>query len=277
MNTKQFENLKPEGIDGAVNQIRKLMREITATGFGFVLDNEAAATRIYHVLTGRTTHKVVATRKVPYKLDDRETSYYYEILAIDKFSIGHVLSLRFLYDLDDLEPMCSVVTGITWRYRDDKGDLQFCDPLDYIMVYMSALDLVGHGKGVYQLGFPCTVSDLNYDVPFPTLLANGEIAEENDISMLIRELLHIEIEANEFDVLSDEINLVRSAFMEAVERSTDKMAGNALIVYGIRENNDIPVDDILRYMEFPAPFHPQLRSAVRKLVELDIYKKRKKE
>ena len=108
-------------------------------------------------------------------------------------------------------------------------------------------------------------------------VVNGEIAEDNDISMLIRELLHIEFAANKFHELSDEINSVRRAFVEAVEQSTDKMAGNALIVYGIHENNDIPVDDILRYMEFPAPFHPQLRSAVSRLIELDIYKKRKKE
>ena len=91
MITKNFENLKPEGIDEAVNKIRNLMRQITATGVGFVLDNEDAATRIYHVFTGRTTHNIVATRKIPYKLCDQETSFYYEILAIDKYNIGQVL------------------------------------------------------------------------------------------------------------------------------------------------------------------------------------------
>lgn len=182
-----------------------------------------------------------------------------------------------MYDFNDFEQMCSIVTGITWRYRDDKGDLQFCDPQDYIMVYMSALDIVGNGKGLYRLGFPCTTPDLIYDVPFPTFLVNGEFAEDNDISKLVRELIHVEFTADQFEELSDEINSVRKAFLEAVEKTTDKMAGNALIVYGVHENNDIPVEDVLRYMEFPAPFHPQLRSAVSRLIELDIYKKRKKE
>ena len=145
------------------------------------------------------------------------------------------------------------------------------------MVYMSALDIVGNGKGLYRLGFPCTTPDLIYDVPFPTFLVNGEFAEDNDISKLVRELIHVEFTADQFEELSDEINSVRKAFLEAVEKTTDKMAGNALIVYGVHENNDIPVEDVLRYMEFPAPFHPQLRSAVSRLIELDIYKKRKKE
>ncbi len=275
MITKNFENLKPEGIDEAVNKIRNLMRQITATGVGFVLDNEDAATRIYHVFTGRTTHNIVATRKIPYKLCDQETSFYYEILAIDKYNIGHVLSLRFLYDLNDLEPMCSIVTGNTWRFRDDKGDILFCDPQDYIMTYMSALDIVGNGKGLYRLGFPFTTSDLINDVPFPTLLVNGEIAEENNISKLVRELLHIDFTANQFEELSDEINSVRGAFIEAVEHTTDKMAGNALIVYGVHENNDIPVDDVLRYLEIPAPFHAQIKRAVDSLIEMDPYGKRK--
>lgn len=275
MITKNFENLKPEGIDEAVNKIRNLMRQITATGVGFVLDNEDAATRIYHVFTGRTTHNIVATRKIPYKLCDQETSFYYEILAIDKYNIGHVLSLRFLYDLNDLEPMCSIVTGNTWRFRDDKGNILFCDPQDYIMTYMSALDIVGNGKGLYRLGFPFTTSDLINDVPFPTLLVNGEIAEENNISKLVRELLHIDFTANQFEELSDEINSVRGAFIEAVEHTTDKMAGNALIVYGVHENNDIPVDDVLRYLEIPAPFHAQIKRAVDSLIEMDPYGKRK--
>ena len=94
------------------------------------------------------------------------------------------------------------------------------------MTYMSALDIVGNGKGLYRLGFPFTTSDLINDVPFPTLLVNGEIAEENNISKLVRELLHIDFTANQFEELSDEINSVRGAFIEAVEHTTDKMAGN---------------------------------------------------
>lgn len=274
MNISQFENLKPEGIDDAVDRIRDLMRQITATGVGFVLENEDAATCIYHVFTGRTTHNIVATRKIPYKLGDQETSFYYEILAIDKYNIGHVLSLRFLYDLNDLEPMCSIVTGLTWRFHDDEGDLRFCDPQDYVMVYISALDIVGNGKGLYRLGFPSTECDLVYDVPFPTLLVNGEIAEGNDISNLVRELLHIEYASNQFGAVSSEIDSVRSAFMDAIEKA-DQMASNAIIVFGIHENNNIPVEDVLNYMEFPAAFRPQLRSAVSRLVEFDPYKKRR--
>ena len=90
MNTKQFENLKPEGIDEAVNRIRNLMRNLISTSIGFVLDNEDAASQIYQMITGRTTHRIVATRKIPYKLGDQEPAYYYEILAVDKYNIGHV-------------------------------------------------------------------------------------------------------------------------------------------------------------------------------------------
>lgn len=274
MNTKIFENLKPEGIDEAVDRIGDLMRQITATGVGFVLDNEDAATQIYQIITGRTTHRIVATRKNPFKLGYQETSFYYEILAIDKYDIGHVLSLRFLYDLNDLDAMCSIVTGLTWRFHDDEGDLRFCDPQEYVMVYMSSLDIVGKGKGMYRLGFPSTECDLVYDVPFPTLLVNAEIAEDNEISMLARELLHIEYASNQFSAVSCEIDSVRSAFMDAIEKA-DQMAPNAIIVFGIHENNNIPVEDVLNYMEFPASFRPQLRSAVSRLVEFDPYKKRR--
>ena len=66
MNTKQFENLKPEGIGETVVRIRDLMRNLISTGMGFVLDNEDAATQIYQMITGRTTHRIVATRKTPF-------------------------------------------------------------------------------------------------------------------------------------------------------------------------------------------------------------------
>ena len=50
MNTKQFENLKPEGIGETVVRIRDLMRNLISTGMGFVLDNEDAATQIYQMI-----------------------------------------------------------------------------------------------------------------------------------------------------------------------------------------------------------------------------------
>lgn len=273
MNTKQFENLKPEGIDEAVDRIRNLMRNLISTSIGFLLDNEDAATQIYQIITGRTTHRIVATRKTPFKLGDQEPAYYYEILAIDKYNIGHVLSIRFLQDTDDLEPMCGIVSGITWRYLDEDSELLFCDPQDYMMVYISYLDIMQKGKGVYRLGFHGVENELPYDAPFPTLLINTEVSEDSDASRLVRELLLVDYPAHQFEAVSKEIRSVQETIAQAFKDS-DRMPANALIVFGIHENNDIPVEDVLRYLEIPAPFHTQLKNAVEGLIELDPYKKR---
>lgn len=272
MNLIQFNDLQPSGIADAVLQIRGLMRSLISKSVEFVLDNNCAAENIYRIFTGHRTHRVVATRKIPYQHEQQKAEYY-EILAIDKYDIGHVLSIRFLCDPDDLETMCSMVSDLTWRYCDD-GDICYSYPRDYMVVGLSRLDIVNGGHGVYTVGCLGFSNDLPYDVPFPTMLVNGEIAEDNDVSRLARELMHIDYPASCFGDISQEINTVCDVMLQAVDGS-EQMAANALIAVGVHENNDIPIDDILQYMEIPAVFRARLLRDIDKLIALDLYKKRR--
>ena len=107
------------------------------------------------------------------------------------------------------------------------------------------------GKGVYLLGFYGVENDLPYDAPFPTLLINTEVSEDSDASRLVRELLLVDYPAHQFEAVSKEIRSVQEVITQAFKDS-DQMPANAIIVFGIHENNDISVEDVLRYLEIPA-------------------------
>lgn len=273
MDVTRFNHLEPQGIGEAVLQIRDLMRSLISKSVEFVLDNNCAAANIYQIFTGRRTHSVVETRKMPYQ-HGQKSDFYYEILSIDGYGIGHVLSIRLLHEMDDIETICSMVSDRTWQYRNSDGDICFCNPWDYIIVCLSRLDIVNKGQGVYKLGFAGQPNDLPHDLPFPTLLINGEIFEDNDLSKLTRELLYIDYPAQHSSDVSKALNSVCDMMVKAVNE-TDQRAVHALIADGVHEHNNIPLDDILAYMEIPAVFYAQLRRDIDKLIELDLYKKRR--
>lgn len=187
--------------------------EFTLLDIGFlhhVTTDLKAAGVLYHALGGNRSHAVIAhqwrhaghyTDKISKEID------CCELLAMDKQERLHMMSIRLLDDLGELDVITEHPRATVWEFT-HQGREMIGRAATMVIIYLTDVELP-NGKSVCRLGFPLLPDDIDRPAEFPTQIITTAVDDGSDLAKLAQYLVHPDPDNAEYGVLSKRARLVR--------------------------------------------------------------------
>lgn len=169
-----------------------------------------AAGVLYHALGGNRSHTVIAQqwRHAGYYSDEISKEIdCCELLAMDTQQRLHMMSIRLLDDLTELDTIKEHPRATIWEYE-YQGREMIGRAATMVLVYFTDAELP-NGKSVCRLGFPLLPDDIDRPAEFPTQIITTAVDNGSDLSRLAQYLDHPDPDNAEYGVLSKRANLIR--------------------------------------------------------------------
>ena len=181
-------------------------------------DLEAAGV-LYHALGGNRSHTVIANQW-------RHAGYYSgkitkeidccELLAMDKQERLHMMSIRLLDDLDELDTIKEHPRASVWEFT-HQGQEMIGRAATMAIIYLTDVELP-NGKSVCRLGFSLLPDDIDRPAEFPTQIVTTAVDDGSNLARLAQYLDHPNPDNEAYGVLSKRVNRVRRLW-EMIEKS----------------------------------------------------------
>lgn len=187
--------------------------EFTLLDIGYLhyvtTDLEAAGV-LYHALGGNRSHTVIAhqwrhtghyTDKISKEID------CCELLAMDKQERLHMMSIRLLDDLGELDVITEHPRATMWEFEYQNREM-IGRAATMVIIYFTDVELP-NGKSVCRLGFPLLPDDMDCPAEHPTQIVTTAVDDGSDLARLAQYLAHPDPDNTEYGVLSKRARLVR--------------------------------------------------------------------
>ena len=181
-------------------------------------DLEAAGV-LYHALGGNCSHTVIAQqwRHAGYYSDEISKEIdCCELLAMDKQERPHMMSIRLLDDLGELDTIKEHPRATIWEFT-HQGREMIGRAATMVLVYFTDAELP-NGKSVCRLGFPLLPDDIDHPAEFPTQIITTAVDDGSDLARLAQYLDHPDSDNEAYGALSKRVNRVRRIW-ETIEKS----------------------------------------------------------
>ena len=176
---------------------------------GLTADLEAAGV-LYYALGGNRSHTVIAHqwRHAGYYSDETTMELdCCELLAMDKQERLHMMSIRLLSDLEELDVIKEHPRATVWGFT-HQGREMIGRAATMVLVYFTDAELP-NGKSVCRLGFPLLPDEIDRPAEYPTQIITTAVDDGSDLAKLAQYLDHPDPGNTEYGVLSRRANLVR--------------------------------------------------------------------
>lgn len=171
-------------------------------------DLEAAGV-LYHALGGNRSHTVIAQqwRHAGYYSDEISKEIdCCELLAMDKQERLHMMSIRLLDDLDELDTIKEHPRATMWEFE-YQGREMIGRAATMVIIYLTDVELP-NGKSVCRLGFPLLPDDIDRPAKFPTQIITTAVDDGSNLARLAQHLAHPDPNNVEYGALSKRARLV---------------------------------------------------------------------
>lgn len=169
-----------------------------------------AAGALYHALGGNRSHIVIARQWRHAGHYSEETTMEIdccELLAIDKLEHLHMMSIRLLDDLDELDTIAEHPRATIWEFE-YQGREMIGRAATMVLVYFTNIELP-NGKSVCRFGFPLLPDDIDRPAEFPTQIITTAVDDGSGLARLAQYLDHPDPGNAEYGALSKRARLVR--------------------------------------------------------------------
>lgn len=176
---------------------------------GLTADLEAAGV-LYHALGGNRSHTVIEHqwRHAGYYSDEISKEIdCCELLAMDKQERLHMMSIRLLDDLNELDVIKEHPRATVWEFT-HQGREMIGRAATMVIIYLTD-EALPNGKTVCRLGFPLLPDDIDRPAEFPTQIITTAVDDGSDLARLAQYLAHPDPDNAEYGVLSKRARLVR--------------------------------------------------------------------